>query len=623
MRNFWNRWVCIVIFQFVILGIAYPASLFVEDPDTVMASTDNYTAIFREGSLLHFHNNLTQETYTQNDYRADTWARVEHRRLKPEHLTPKIKRYSPLEIELIYKDSWSDPRDNEVELRLLISIDSQTGDLLVRQRVFSEMGGINAIMWGFSNLSHTVVDVIAPVYGGQILTEESKRYYYPRSWESQLAILQGQRGGVFVRSDDAQYHFKTLEYSTEGDSFSLNFWQIPPVPFEHQKQVTTATWRLNAYQGDWHVPALAYREWMHEALRPVDRTQMPDWVDDIELVITHADPLEKVGVSVIRILYRLVDPEKTLLYVTGWRKPGWRWNYPDYTPTDNFGEFLKEAHNYGFKVMLHTNMVAVAPTNPLYADLAKYQVIDPNTGEKYGGYLDDPNTPPSRSYVWINPASRAFRKMLVDRLKSVWETYNVDAFHLDISHSIHNNALIDGLTMAEGNILLHQELRKAMPGVVLGGEGLNDVTFLYESFAQRGFKSGWIGKPVHPIGSFLFSPYTKLYGHLGFPNPDRDPELFQAYQDGYKVWNVIPTLRLDGVSDLELDRIETHKVLELARERQNYRFGDVNGDGIVNILDLTLISQQIGTLNPSNQRADVNKDGVVNILDLVLVANAF
>lgn len=41
---------------------------------------------------------------------------------------------------------------------------------------------------------------------------------------------------------------------------------------------------------------------------------------------------------------------------------------------------------------------------------------------------------------------------------------------------------------------------------------------------------------------------------------------------------------------------------------------------MINILDLTFASQHFGTLNPSNRRADVNKDGIVNILDLTLVA---
>ena len=45
---------------------------------------------------------------------------------------------------------------------------------------------------------------------------------------------------------------------------------------------------------------------------------------------------------------------------------------------------------------------------------------------------------------------------------------------------------------------------------------------------------------------------------------------------------------------------------------------DVNGDGVVNILDLVVVANAFGKDAP-----DVNGDGVVNILDLVAVANAF
>ena len=47
---------------------------------------------------------------------------------------------------------------------------------------------------------------------------------------------------------------------------------------------------------------------------------------------------------------------------------------------------------------------------------------------------------------------------------------------------------------------------------------------------------------------------------------------------------------------------------------------DMNGDGVVNILDLVLVANQIGQPAAANA-ADVNGDGVVNILDLVLVAS--
>ena len=48
---------------------------------------------------------------------------------------------------------------------------------------------------------------------------------------------------------------------------------------------------------------------------------------------------------------------------------------------------------------------------------------------------------------------------------------------------------------------------------------------------------------------------------------------------------------------------------------------DVNGDGVVNIQDLVLVSSRFGQTGENS--ADVNGDGVINIADLVLVAGAF
>ena len=52
---------------------------------------------------------------------------------------------------------------------------------------------------------------------------------------------------------------------------------------------------------------------------------------------------------------------------------------------------------------------------------------------------------------------------------------------------------------------------------------------------------------------------------------------------------------------------------------------DVNADGIINILDLTLIVSHFGEIPTDDQHPnpDVNGDGAVNILDLTLVASHF
>jgi hypothetical protein len=44
----------------------------------------------------------------------------------------------------------------------------------------------------------------------------------------------------------------------------------------------------------------------------------------------------------------------------------------------------------------------------------------------------------------------------------------------------------------------------------------------------------------------------------------------------------------------------------------------VNGDKIVNLLDLVTVAAQFG--KPLNPNLDANGDGVINILDLVLIA---
>ena len=48
--------------------------------------------------------------------------------------------------------------------------------------------------------------------------------------------------------------------------------------------------------------------------------------------------------------------------------------------------------------------------------------------------------------------------------------------------------------------------------------------------------------------------------------------------------------------------------------------GDVNRDGIVSILDLILVAQQLGKRVPAGSAVDVNGDGVVSILDLIRIA---
>jgi hypothetical protein len=59
---------------------------------------------------------------------------------------------------------------------------------------------------------------------------------------------------------------------------------------------------------------------------------------------------------------------------------------------------------------------------------------------------------------------------------------------------------------------------------------------------------------------------------------------------------------------------------------QNALIGDLNGDGIVNILDAIILAKSFFSTPSSlnwNPNADINSDGVVNILDAIILGNHF
>ena len=555
---------------------AEPAEITILD-NTILVKTDAYEVQFENGVITQLHNKLTEETYTLpfNIDGMPTGIRGQSGLLRRngEHVwTDEIsliaaRKIAPLKAELVFQQGQN-------EVRLFIAVDENTGDLLIEQTGMSDTAGVYGVQWGCGNLNVKNLELILPAEGGQIIDATtpitSKDFHYPGSWEVQLAILQGEQGGFFVRSTDATFQFKTLHYERDIESFALGFETQNQAPFDTLTSAKSVVWRLNTYSGDWRVPARQYRNWMEQTFKPWRLDEMPAWVGEIGLVVTYINPGLEVGI--LDKLADQVDPAKTLLYLNEWRKDDYDVNYPDYTAKANLGNFVKAAHRHGFRVMLHTNIVGVSTYHRLYAEFQKFQFQDPWTGTRRGWWWERTNAP--QRHAFINLASSAFRKVLVQQLKNVWEKYEVDAFHLDVSHFVINdaNGLIEGLNAGQGNVLMHEELVKAMPGVVFSGEHLHEGTFFRESFAQR-WKLPPLWDPTpwgtpHPISAFLFSPYTLPYGYLGLPNPDRSPPLYQEYLSAYENWGVLPTLRVLSVEDLESDRIRTQELLSIARTWQ-------------------------------------------------------
>ena len=418
------------------------------------------------------------------------------------------------------------------------------------------------MQWGIENLDISNLRLIVPTQEQPIYDAASGFKYrnitYPRTeWKAQLAIIESARGGFYVRGTDETFQFKGLEYRSGAESFGFALRTYNQAPWDGLTPAKSVTWRLNTYVGDWCVPAQIHRDWMEQAFAPWRLSDMPAWVSDIGLVIVH----EYLDAETVTGLAEVVDPTKTLLYQLNWSKEGHDTNLPDYTPHERLDDFLEVARQHGFRVMLHVNVHDCSPSHPLYPELKKYQYRFPHNGELSGWRWDEIDHPKRAAHISL--ASSRWRNLLVQQWKAVWEKYNIDAFLLDTTHYVVNdaNGLIEELTSAQGNVRMHKELVEAMPGVVFSGEGVHEVNFFRESFTQRDFGTG----PPHPISAFLFSPYTRSHG--GLATPTSTGPRYHLYLDTAESHGYLPTLWIWGKG--ALNRPIVQGMLSLARQWQD------------------------------------------------------
>ena len=125
----------------------------------------------------------------------------------------------------------------------------------------------------------------------------------------------------------------------------------------------------------------------------------------------------------------------------------------------------------------------------------------------------------------------------------------------------------------------------------------------------------WDADLGHPVGG------AETKGQL---YDNRDGIFIREFTNGWAVYNrsgqaqtITLPMETTGVES-SITGIE-HTIPDLDGEMYlKVNVADLNGDGVVNILDLVIVANAFGEAEP-----DLNGDGIVNILDLVIVANAF
>jgi hypothetical protein len=495
--------------------IALTARLATAAPDTAFEWS-------RDGVLVRLQNRLTGEQFVAPDGNVPpTGARVARDNVLSASETAQITHH----------------------------VSTKGNDFVIHQKAAVKTPPLVGVSWGIAELAEGV-EVLVPGHSGLQFgpgaPDGEHRFTWPMSWEAQFVLLQSTRGGFLVMSDDTTMQFKELVVRRRAGRMTLTFETQAPAPFANVREVKSVAWRLRPYRGSWLEGARLYREWAEKAFDLTSaRATQPKWARDIRAVVIV--PME---MELLDELAKRLKPEQTLLYVPSWRHDGYDRNYPDYTASEKFGPWNERAHALGFRVMPHMNYFGCDPLHPLYEKFRHLHMRDRFSNEPLWWLWD--RAKPAIKFAYINPASRAWRELFVGQMKELCSKHRVDALHLDQTLCIFNdnNGLMDGMNCAQGILALHRELRAALPDVAISGEGLNEVTYRHEEFAQRHLHGlhhadgTWDDRRIamaHPISSALLTPHTAIYGYLGMVNPSSGP-LYQAWRRGYDRFGVIPTL---------------------------------------------------------------------------------
>jgi len=422
--------------------------------------------------------------------------------------------------------------------------------------------------WTLSGLD--VESWIIPGLGGRVLTNEMpvgtrESYKHPFWWNAQFAIAEKSDTGFVLRSVDPDTNMKLLRIKKTGDHFDLSFG------YEAKGPVTSTTidfeWLLESYGGSWQAVADRHRNWLrsqHPMLQPKHPEQLR-WLDDINFVLeiwganreseTPGHSFAQM-ISKINEFAELHPPQQTLLYLVGFTNNGIDSEAPAYKPSEQcggakeFAQLVDRAHDLGYRVMIHTNVLAMTYTHPQYQRFKPFQVVDVFQRPQGWGMDIDGDWLAEPFFAYINPGFEAWGDLMEETLGTLVDEYRIDAIFLDqtlLSFNVH-----DGPDFLQGMASHVKRLQEKFPEILFAGEGIHDHISHTLSLAQIHGVDGIPGIhgsdeyrswcQSHPVLAYTFSKDSKLAPHLLTRHPSHSD--FDRQESIYSSLNIMPALCL-------------------------------------------------------------------------------
>jgi hypothetical protein len=516
--------------------------------------------------------------------------------LRAEELSQvSLKRVGPLAVRYELHKGSGDPT-----LTIEYALDAATGDVTVRQTATGERRGLSALRWGLGPITIRG-DLLVPAFGGMKAARPEAQYKFegstwgwPMGWQIPLVVFSDAAGGFAIHTEDPLLRFKEVMYRpADGGGWQVAFSTVNQAPFEPIHSSESVTWRISTFAGDWTVPVDRYKRWSYQANHIVEKEKnRPKWVDDIKLVIKHADYIsDDQIVPFLDELQKHVTPSQTLLFLTFYKDSEEKQPIPYWLPNQHGITFTREARRRGFRVMYFANYIGIMPNHPKFADFKDHVIRDTYSGKLQGWNLEgewaqwdlrgDRSPTSNVKLYYVSPAYKPWRDYQIAQFKQLFKESPADGLFLDQAFLIFNdgNGVVNGVDTIKANLEFHREVAEALPGIALGGESVNEITMQYESFFELhllslDLKNGNSKEPVGwwldsgafdrmvPLTARFVSPHTRPIGYVGFPATSSP--YYEGWRDGLRIYGGILTLTKPGFAEMQDASSEVRRVMQEA-----------------------------------------------------------
>lgn len=554
------------------------------EKDVIHVETRTLTARLEGGALTSLVSRITGESMLQPfDRAADSPLRLVYRNAddtvridEPTYSSAIARRISDHRAE-VRLQSW------DADGMITVSEDEETGDLIIEPSAYSSRPGVRSCRWTLRGIPPDM-EVVGPSHGGIKVKLNDPlvtniRWEWPMFWEAGFVILQRPGSGFWVHTQDDRFRYKGLKFSPNSDVQALGFDTEAYGPLDENVSAGGLAWRINVFQGDWRVPVARYREWLWKTYHlQAELARRPGWLGDLALSVNWC-PNDG---AILDAVARRVKPQRVLVHVPGWRGDGYDQNYPTYAASEAGRAFVAKARSMGFRVAPHFNTEDVDPQHPCYdgLDCVRMQNIETRKawGWAYAGgkILGPPNAGHAlrrnrdkNVMVKIHPGSAMWRSVLAEHMEPAVREFDLEAVFADVTLCTGNlhNCLVDGLTSTEGMRLMIERLASIKEGLVVGGEGINEIVAQKQAFGMTGaYYVFGRGRPHIArtgglnLGHVLWGDLCRAIGHgnLSGKTPDEEATLRVLEEhDG------LPTITVGSAQEI----LEPNPVIERVLEK--------------------------------------------------------